>query len=81
MFGPIFISDSDAPCALHGVAFCPQYLRGYPEFPQASEVKQSLPCLSHYKASMQCLGQALGDVNTDVFEVVTEDQLILIISA
>lgn len=24
-----------------------QYLRGYPEFPQASELKQSLPCISH----------------------------------
>ncbi len=31
----------------------PQYLRGYLEFPQAFEVKQSLPCLPHCRISMQ----------------------------
>ncbi len=48
----------------------PQYLRGYQEFPQASEVKQSLPCLPHHRVSMQRPGQAFGDVDTKVFEAV-----------
>ncbi len=48
----------------------PQYLRGYLEFPQASEVKQSLPCLPHRRVSVQLPGQALCDVDTKVLEAV-----------
>ncbi len=48
----------------------PQYLRGYPEFPQVSEVKQSLPGLSHCRVSMQRASQALSDVDTKVSEPV-----------
>lgn len=32
----------------------PQYLKGYLEFPQAFEVKQSLSCLFHHRASLSC---------------------------
>ncbi len=38
--------------------------------PQASEVKQSLPCLPQHRVSMQRSGQALCDVDTKVFQVV-----------
>ncbi len=44
----------------------PQYLRGYLEFPQASEVKQSLSCLPHRRVRVQVPGQALFDVDTKV---------------
>ncbi len=73
LFGAVPIPGSDVPCqdALDGAGVeIPQYLRGYLEFPQASEVKQSLPCLPHRRVSMQHPGQALGDVDTKVFEAV-----------
>ncbi len=48
----------------------PQYLRGYSEFPQMSEVKHSLPRLPHRRVSMQCPGQGLGNADTKVFKAV-----------
>ena len=51
LFGAVSIPGSDVPHqdALDGAGVeIPQYLRGYPEFPQVSEMKQSLPCLSHH---------------------------------
>ena len=77
LFGAVSVPGSDVPHqdALHAGAGVelPQYLRGYPEFPQVSEVKQFLPCF--------CLhGQTLGDVDTKVLEAVhlsTEDPVIL----
>ncbi len=56
-------------CSPSGVEI-PQNLRRNPQFPQVSEGKQSLPCLSHHRVSMQCPGQALGDVDTKVLEAV-----------
>lgn len=50
----LFIPGGDVPHAPEGAEVIPKYLRGYPEFPQVSEVKQSLPYLSHHSVSMQC---------------------------
>ncbi len=47
-----------------------EILDRYPDFIQASEVKQFLPCLCHRSVSMQCPGQALSDVDTKVLEAV-----------
>ncbi len=66
LFGAVPIPGSDVPRedALCGAGVeIPQYLRGYLEFPQASEVKQSLPC----RVSMQHPGQVLDDVDTSVY--------------
>ncbi len=73
MFSAVLIPGSDVPYqdAFDGAGIeIPQYLRGYPEFPQASEVKQSLPGLPHCRVSTQCPRQALADVDTKVFEAV-----------
>ncbi len=73
LFCAVSIPGSDVPRqdALDGAGLqIPQYWRGYPEFPQASEVKQSLPCRPHHRVSIQCPGQALGDVDIKVFEAV-----------
>ncbi len=73
LFGAIPVPGSDVPHqdTLNGAGVeIPQHLRGYPEFPQASEVKQSLPCLPHRRVSMQLPGQALSDVDTKIFEAV-----------
>ena len=51
LFGAVSVPGHDVPHqdALDGAEVqIPHYLRGYPEFPQVSEVKQSLPCLSHH---------------------------------
>ncbi len=73
LFRAVPIPCTDVPCqdTLDGAGVeIPQYLRGYPEFPQASEVKQSLPYLPHCRVSMQRPGQALCDVDTKVLEAV-----------
>ncbi len=44
-------------------------LRGYPEFPQACEMKKSLSGIPHRRVSMQRPSQALGDVDTKVFSI------------
>ncbi len=73
LFSAVPEPGSDVPRqdALNGAGVeIPQYLRGYPEFPQASEVEQSLPYLPHCRVSMQHPGQALCDVDTNVLEAV-----------
>ncbi len=50
LFSAVPIPGNDVPCqdTLDGAGIeILQCLRRYPECPQASEVKQSLPCLSH----------------------------------
>ena len=72
MFAAVSAPGSDVPHqdALHqdalngaGIEIL-QYMMGYLEFPKVSEVKQTL------RVSMQCQGQAFGDLDNKVLKAV-----------